>query len=80
LDLSKEIKSLETSIRTINDLSLDDRVKEAHLDRLQASLAYYYQQSYNHEQAILRDATNTPLNDEDMTKVHKDLNHLKSKI
>jgi hypothetical protein len=55
-------------------------VKQAHLHRFNASLAYYYRKASNHEKAVLREAVNTPLNDEDMDQVHKDLNNLKIKV
>lgn len=80
LELNKEIKIIEDQLESIQKLPLIDEVKEAHMDRMQSSLSYYYQQLYTHEKSVLHQAINTPLNDEDMDKVRNDLNLLRSKV
>jgi hypothetical protein len=80
LELNKEIQIIEDNFEAIHKLPLIDEVKEAHVDRMQSSLTYYYQQLYTHENSVLHQAINTSLNDEDMDKTRKDLNLLKSKV
>ena len=64
----------------MKSVKLDDQLKDAHADRLQSALTYYYGQCYNHEKAVFRTAKDIPLNDEDMDKVYTDLHLLKTKI
>lgn len=80
LELNKEIQIIEDNFEAIHKLPLIDEVKEAHVDRMQSSLTYYYQQLYTHGNSVLHQAINTSLNHEDMDKTRKDLNLLKSKV
>lgn len=80
LELKKEISLVEKQLSDLKTLDLDDQIKDAHADRLQSALSYYYGQYYNHEKAVIRNARDIPLNDEDMDKVYIDLHLLKTKI
>lgn len=71
---------VEKQITDLKSLKLDDPLKDAHADRLQPALTYYYGQCYNHEKAVFPTAKDIPLNDEDMDKVYIDLHLLKTKI
>lgn len=78
--LNEEIKSTEAAIAAIGIVSPDDQDKSTELDKLQAHLAYYYGQKLNHDIALLKEAQQTKINDEDMDKVSENLYKLRSKI
>lgn len=78
--LDAEIRRNSENLKELSNICKDDITKSSLNENLIDERKYLLEQKSNHLNSVLHEAKNTPINDLDIDKLHKDISELKTSV